>query len=100
MFSFDRLSSVFISNTNHEEDQPVHLTLRDPDIPIDYDLPMFDEHGNPAADRLTCHVTGLEFERPDMLASAVPGPDGDRQYISSLALATDKTGRYVLPEQR
>ncbi|WP_248126294.1 cytosine permease [Micrococcus lacusdianchii] len=64
------------------------------------DLPMLDADGNPAADRLTCHVTGLEFERPDMLASAVPGPDGDRQYISSLALATDKTGRYVLPEQR
>ncbi|MBB3910618.1 electron transfer flavoprotein-ubiquinone oxidoreductase [Sphingomonas desiccabilis] len=41
--TFDRLSSVFLSNTNHEEDQPVHLTLRDPDVPIDYDLPMFDE---------------------------------------------------------
>ena len=41
--SFDRLSSVFLSNTNHEEDQPVHLTLKDPDIPVAYDLPMFDE---------------------------------------------------------
>ncbi len=41
--TFDRLSSVFLSNTNHEEDQPVHLTLRDPDIPVAYDLPMFDE---------------------------------------------------------
>ena len=29
--TFDRLSSVFISNTNHEENQPVHLKLRDPD---------------------------------------------------------------------
>ncbi len=43
VLTFDRLSSVFISNTNHEEDQPVHLTLKDPDIPIDYDLPMYDE---------------------------------------------------------
>src|SRR3546814_9679694 len=43
VISFDRLSSVFLSNTNHEEDQPVHLTLRDPDIPVDYDLPMYDE---------------------------------------------------------
>ncbi|RZU62243.1 purine-cytosine permease family protein [Zhihengliuella halotolerans] len=61
------------------------------------ELPMYDQHGNPVDDRLTCCVTGLEFERPDMLASAVPGPDGEKQYISSLALATDKTGVHVLP---
>ena len=30
MLTFDRLSSVFLSNTNHEEDQPAHLTLKDP----------------------------------------------------------------------
>ena len=42
VLTFDRLSSVFLSNTNHEEDQPVHLTLRNPDIPVDYNLPMFD----------------------------------------------------------
>jgi electron-transferring-flavoprotein dehydrogenase len=41
--SFDRLSSVFLSNTNHEEDQPCHLTLLDPNVPIDKNLPMFDE---------------------------------------------------------
>ena len=41
--SFDRLSSVFLSNTNHEEDQPVHLTLKDPDVPIAYNLKIFDE---------------------------------------------------------
>jgi electron-transferring-flavoprotein dehydrogenase len=43
VLTFDRLSSVFVSNTNHEEDQPVHLTLKDPNIPVDYDLPMYDE---------------------------------------------------------
>jgi len=43
VLTFDRLSSVFLSNTNHEEDQPVHLTLKDPAIPVEYDLPMFDE---------------------------------------------------------
>ncbi|MGF6301266.1 electron transfer flavoprotein-ubiquinone oxidoreductase [Paraburkholderia sp. WC7.3d] len=32
--TFDRLSSVFISNTNHEENQPVHLTLKDPSVPV------------------------------------------------------------------
>ena len=64
------------------------------------DLPMFDEDGNPSDEKLLCHVSGLEFERPDMLLSAEPGPDGQQQYISSLALATDKTGRYVLPAQQ
>ncbi|MEP5763112.1 MAG: electron transfer flavoprotein-ubiquinone oxidoreductase [Halieaceae bacterium] len=41
--SFDRLSSVFLSNTNHEEDQPCHLTLIDPQIPIEVNLPRWDE---------------------------------------------------------
>jgi electron-transferring-flavoprotein dehydrogenase len=36
--SFDRLSSVFISNTNHAEDQPVHLTLKDPTVPVAVNL--------------------------------------------------------------
>ncbi|MEG3151617.1 electron transfer flavoprotein-ubiquinone oxidoreductase [Sphingomonas sp. ZT3P38] len=43
VLTFDRLSSVFLSNTNHEEDQPVHLTLKDATIPVAYDLPMYDE---------------------------------------------------------
>ncbi|AZT83951.1 electron transfer flavoprotein-ubiquinone oxidoreductase [Marinobacter sp. NP-4(2019)] len=41
--TFDKLSSVFISNTNHEEDQPVHLKLTDPDLPIRDNLPKYDE---------------------------------------------------------
>ncbi|BCK59080.1 purine-cytosine permease family protein [Nocardia wallacei] len=61
-------------------------------------LPMFDEHGNPSGETLPCAVTGLEFERPDMIASAVPGPEGEIQYISSLALSTDKSGNHVLPQ--
>ncbi|QLC24335.1 electron transfer flavoprotein-ubiquinone oxidoreductase [Parasphingopyxis algicola] len=64
VISFDRLSSVFLSNTNHEEDQPVHLTLKDPDVPVEHNLPLYagpsqrycpagvyefveDENGNP-----------------------------------------------------
>jgi len=42
VISFDRLSSVFISNTNHEEDQPIHLQLKDASIPIDINLPYYD----------------------------------------------------------
>ncbi|WEF34081.1 electron transfer flavoprotein-ubiquinone oxidoreductase [Pseudoduganella chitinolytica] len=36
--TFDKLSSVFISNTNHAEDQPVHLTLKNPSVPVDVNL--------------------------------------------------------------
>ena len=63
-------------------------------------LPMFDVDGNPSDQKLLCHVTGLEFERPDMLRSAHDGPDGEPQYVSSLALSTDKTGQLVLPAQK
>ncbi len=45
VLTFDRLSSVFLSNTNHGEDQPVHLVLGDPAIPICVNLP---EYGEPA----------------------------------------------------
>ena len=41
--SFDRLSSVFLSSTNHEEDQPSHLQLIDESIPVAYNLPEYDE---------------------------------------------------------
>ncbi len=41
--SFDKLSSVFLSNTNHEEDQPCHLTLADSSIPIQVNLPKWAE---------------------------------------------------------
>lgn len=43
VLSFDKLSSVFLSNTNHEEDQPCHLQLKDASIPIDVNLPLYDE---------------------------------------------------------
>jgi electron-transferring-flavoprotein dehydrogenase len=43
VISFDRLSSVFLSSTNHEEDQPSHLLLRDESVPIKHNLPNYDE---------------------------------------------------------
>jgi len=39
--TFDRLSSVFVSNTNHEENQPAHLTLKDPTVPTRINLPQY-----------------------------------------------------------
>ena len=43
VISFDRLSSVFLTNTNHEEDQPCHLQLADEALPINSNLPLYDE---------------------------------------------------------
>ena len=43
VLTFDKLSSVFLSGTNHEEDQPVHLVLSDESIPIEENLPKYDE---------------------------------------------------------
>jgi electron-transferring-flavoprotein dehydrogenase len=53
--TFDRLSSVYVSNTNHEEDQPCHLRLKDPSIPVAKNLP---EYGEPA--RLYCPAAVYE----------------------------------------
>jgi len=39
--TFDKMSSVYLSNTNHEEDQPVHLQLRDPTVPVDINLRLY-----------------------------------------------------------
>ena len=56
--TFDKLSSVFLSNTNHEEDQPVHLKLKDPSVPIAHNLPVY---GEPA--RLYCPAGVYEVVR-------------------------------------
>ena len=42
VLSFDKLSSVFISNTNHEENQPAHLTLKDDSVPVRINLSQYD----------------------------------------------------------
>jgi len=42
VLTFDKLSSVFVSNTNHEENQPVHLQLRDPSIAVNVNLALYD----------------------------------------------------------
>jgi len=60
VLSFDKLSSVFISNTNHDEDQPAHLKLRDASIPIAVNLP---KYGEPA--RLYCPAGVYEVVRND-----------------------------------
>jgi len=65
--TFDRLSSVFVSNTNHEEDQPCHLHLKDPSIPIARNLP---EYGEPA--RLYCPAGVYEVVYADEATKTNP----------------------------
>ena len=65
--SFDKLSSVFISATNHEEDQPAHLKLADPSIPVDRNLPLY---GEPA--RLYCPAGVYEIVYADAEAKTDP----------------------------
>jgi len=67
ILSFDKLSSVFLSNTNHEEEQPCHLKLIDPDIPIKKNLPLYDE---PA--QRYCPAGVYEI---------VEGDDGQKQFL-------------------
>ena len=64
VISFDKLSSVFLSNTNHEEDQPVHLTLKDPDIPIKVNLPTWDEPAQRYCPAGVYEVVGQETGEP------------------------------------
>ena len=65
VLTFDRLSSVFVSNTNHEEDQPVHLTLKDADIPTAINLAVY---GGP--EQRYCPAGVYEF---------VEGVDGEKR---------------------
>ena len=69
VLSFDRLTNLAFSGTNHEEDQPSHLKLKDPKLPIAYTLPVYDE---PA--RLYC---------PAGVYEVVEEPSGPRFQINA-----------------
>ncbi len=58
--TFDRLSSVFISNTNHEENQPIHLTLKDPSVPVKINLARY-----AGPEQRYCPAGVYEFVRDD-----------------------------------
>ena len=70
VLTFDRLSSVFLSNTNHEEDQPVHLTLKDPSIPIERNLPLYDEPSRLYCPAGVYEVVGEEEDDPRYVINA------------------------------
>ena len=60
VLTFDRLSSVFISSTNHAENQPVHLTLKDASVPVAYNLRRYD-----APEQRYCPAGVYEIVRND-----------------------------------
>jgi len=60
VITFDRLSSVFISNTNHNEDQPAHLTLKDASVPVNVNLELYD-----APEQRYCPAGVYEIVRDD-----------------------------------
>src|SRR3546814_2771607 len=64
VLTFDRLSSVFLSNTNHEEDQPVHLQLKDPSIPVEYTLPPYDAPAQRYCPAGVPEIAGAEEDDP------------------------------------
>jgi electron-transferring-flavoprotein dehydrogenase len=60
VLTFDRLSSVFISNVNHNEDQPIHLTLKDASVPVNVNLELYD-----APEQRYCPAGVYEIVRDD-----------------------------------
>lgn len=86
--TFDKLSSVFISNTNHAEDQPCHLRLTDPSVPISKNLPLYAE---PA--RLYCPAGVYEVVEDEN------SPDGARFVINSQNCVHCKTCDIKDPSQ-
>ncbi|HEX3652572.1 MAG TPA: electron transfer flavoprotein-ubiquinone oxidoreductase [Rhizomicrobium sp.] len=85
VLTFDKPSSVFLSNTNHEEDQPVHLKLKDPSIPIRVNLPKYAE---PA--QRYC---------PALVYEVVEEPSGPRFQINAQNCVHCKTCDIKDPEQ-
>ncbi|WP_428682147.1 electron transfer flavoprotein-ubiquinone oxidoreductase [Sphingopyxis sp.] len=70
VLTFDRLSSVFLSNTNHEEDQPVHLQLKDPTIPVEYNLPVYDEPAQRYCPAGVYEIVGQDEGNPRFVINA------------------------------
>ena len=68
--TFDRLSSVFLSNTNHEEDQPVHLTLKDAAVPITVNLALYDSPESRYCPAGVYEIVGQESGDPRLQINA------------------------------
>jgi electron-transferring-flavoprotein dehydrogenase len=70
VISFDRLSSVFLSNTNHAEDQPIHLQLKNPDVPITVNLALYDSPETRYCPAGVYEIVGREDNDPRLQINA------------------------------
>jgi len=70
VISFDRLSSVFLSNTNHEEDQPCHLQLKDPEVPVKVNLELYDAPEQRYCPAGVYEIVGKEEGQPRLQINA------------------------------
>jgi len=70
VLTFDRLSSVFISNTNHEEDQPAHLTLKDASVPVDVNWARFAGPESRYCPAGVYEYVGVEAGQPRLVINA------------------------------
>jgi electron-transferring-flavoprotein dehydrogenase len=68
--TFDRLSSVYLTNTNHAEDQPCHLKLKDPSIPVAVNLPKFAGPSQRYCPAAVYEFTGKETDNPQFVINA------------------------------
>ena len=68
--TFDKTSSVYLTGTNHEADQPVHLKLKDPDLPINYTLEEFDEPAQRYCPAGVYEVDRTNHENPKFVINA------------------------------
>jgi len=68
--TFDKLSSVFLSSTNHEENQPAHLTLKDVNVPIDVNLKLYDAPEQRYCPAGVYEILGVEEGKPHLQMNA------------------------------
>jgi len=86
VLTFDKLSSVFVSNTSHEEDQPVHLKLRNPEIPVTINLARYD-----GPEQRYCPAGVYEFVDAEGSASASAAGPAKRLQINAANCVHCKT---------
>ena len=93
--AFDKLSSVFVSNTNHEEDQPVHLRLTDPSIPIEKTCRSMASRRGSIARRASMRSSMATRRRRPIRASS-----STRRIACTARPATSRTRRRTSPGPR
>ncbi len=83
VLTFDKLSSVFVSNTSHEEDQPVHLQLRDPTVPVTINLARYD-----GPEERYCPAGVYEFVDAEAAINGSSGGPSKRLQINAATAST------------